>query len=48
VAARRARGGRQVSAAPSGSQPEAAKRDTVEILRGDRFEQRNFVKGDGR
>jgi pilus assembly protein CpaB len=48
VAARRGRGGRQVAAAPVGSQSEAPKRDTVEILRGDRFEQRNFVKGDGR
>jgi len=48
VATRRGRGGRQV-AAPSGlQQAEAPKRDTVEILRGDRFEQRNFVKGDGR
>jgi pilus assembly protein CpaB len=49
VAARRGRGGRQVAAAPSGgAQPDAPKRDVVEILRGDRFEQRNFVKGDGR
>jgi pilus assembly protein CpaB len=47
VAARRARGGRQ-AAAPAGAQAEAPKRDVVEILRGDRFEQRNFVKGDGR
>ncbi len=46
VAARRGRGGRQVAATPL--QAEAPKRDTVEILRGDRFEQRNFVKGDGR
>jgi len=48
VAARRGRGGRQVAAAPVGAQPEAPKKDVVEILRGDRFEQRNFVKGDGR
>jgi pilus assembly protein CpaB len=46
VATRRGRGGRQVAAPPL--QAEAPKRDTVEILRGDRFEQRNFVKGDGR
>lgn len=48
VATRRGRGGRQVAVTPSGSQNEQPKRDTVEILRGDRFEQRNFVKGDGR
>src|SRR5450432_532566 len=49
VAARRGRGGRQVTgASPAGAQSDAPKRDTVEILRGDRYEQRNFVKGDGR
>jgi len=48
VATRRGRGGRQVAVAPAGAQPDAPKRDTVEILRGDRYEQRNFVKGDGR
>ena len=48
AAARRGRGGRQVAAGPVGAQPEPPKKDVVEILRGDRFEQRNFVKGDGR
>jgi hypothetical protein len=28
--------------------PDAPKPDVVEILRGDRFEQRNFKRGDGR
>ena len=47
VGTRRGRGGRQLAAAPP-LPFEAPKRDVVEILRGDRFEQRNFVKGDGR
>jgi pilus assembly protein CpaB len=47
VATRRGRGGRQVTTPPGGSQ-ESSKKDTVEILRGDRYEQRNFVRGDGR
>ncbi len=49
VAARRGHG-KQVAAAqaPATLPTEAPKRDVVEILRGDRFEQRNFAKGDGR
>jgi pilus assembly protein CpaB len=46
VAARRGRGGRQVAVGPAA--PDAPKKDVVEILRGDRFEERKFVKGDGR
>jgi hypothetical protein len=33
---------------PSVLPTEQPKRDVVEILRGDRYEQRNFTKGDGR
>lgn len=43
--------GKQVAAAqpsPAVLPSEQPKRDVVEILRGDRFEQRNFSKGDGR
>jgi len=41
--------GKQVAAGPPPTLPnEQPKRDVVEILRGDRFEQRNFSKGDGR
>src|SRR3954453_3089946 len=49
VAMRRGRG-KQVAAAqpPSVLPSEQPKRDVVEILRGDRFEQRNFSKGDSR
>ncbi len=49
VATRRGRG-RQVAAAqpPPVLPSEQPKRDVVEILRGDRFEQRNFSKGDSR
>ncbi len=49
AATRRGRG-RQVAAAhPAPVLPsEQPKRDVVEILRGDRFEQRNFSKGDSR
>ena len=46
LAARRARGGKSVAAAPP-VLPEAPKKDVVEILRGDRFEERKFSKGDG-
>jgi pilus assembly protein CpaB len=51
VAARGRGRGRQVAAAapPPPTLPnEQPKKDVVEILRGDRFEQRNFTKGDGR
>jgi pilus assembly protein CpaB len=48
VATRRGRGGRQVPVSPQGGSQTESKKDVVEILRGDRFEQRNFVKGDGR
>jgi pilus assembly protein CpaB len=49
VTMRRGRG-KQVAAAqaPSVLPSEQPKRDVVEILRGDRFEQRNFSKGDSR
>jgi pilus assembly protein CpaB len=42
--------GKQTAAAqsPSVLPTEQPKRDVVEILRGDRYEQRNFTKGDGR
>jgi hypothetical protein len=49
--AARGRGrGRQLAAAPPPPTlpSEQPKKDVVEILRGDRFEQRNFTKGDGR
>ena len=49
--ARGARGrgrSRQVAAQPPALPSEQPKKDVVEILRGDRFEQRNFSKGDGR
>jgi pilus assembly protein CpaB len=49
VAARRGHGKQVAAAAPPSVAPtEQPKRDVVEILRGDRFEQRNFSKGDGR
>src|SRR5580692_91227 len=49
VAARRGHGKQMAAAqAPATLPTEAPKRDVVEILRGDRFEQRNFSKGDGR
>jgi pilus assembly protein CpaB len=50
VAARgRGRGKQMAAAAPPPTlQAEPPKKDVVEILRGDRFEQRNFTKGDGR
>ena len=43
--ARKAGGGRPAAPVLPSEQP---KRDVVEILRGDRFEQRNFSKGDSR
>jgi pilus assembly protein CpaB len=46
-AGRRGKGGKQI-AAPAAPTPDAPKPDVVEILRGDRFEQRNFKRGDGR
>ena len=49
VAMRRGRGKQAAAAqAPAVLPSEQPKRDVVEILRGDRFEQRNFSKGDGR
>ncbi len=49
VAARRGRGKQVAASAPPAVLPsEQPKKDVVEILRGDRFEQRNFTKGDGR
>ncbi len=49
VAARRGRGKQVAAAAPPPVLPtEQPKKDVVEILRGDRFEQRNFTKGEGR
>jgi pilus assembly protein CpaB len=49
AAARRGGRGKQVAAsAPTLPSSEQPKRDVVEILRGDRFEQRNFTKGDAR
>lgn len=48
-AARRGGRGKQVAAAAPPVLPsEQPKKDVVEILRGDRFEQRNFTKGEGR
>jgi pilus assembly protein CpaB len=49
-AARRGGRGKQVAAAaaPPVLPSEQPKKDVVEILRGDRFEQRNFTKGEGR
>ena len=45
----RAAGGRWRPRQPAPALPtEQPKKDVVEILRGDRFEQRNFAKGDGR
>ena len=50
VAARRGRGGKDKG--PTGrrppSPPRQPQKDTVEILRGDRFEQRNFNRGEKR
>ncbi len=49
VPTRRGRGKQVAAAQPSPVLPsEQPKRDVVEILRGDRFEQRNFSKGDSR
>ncbi len=49
VAMRRGRGKQVAAAQPPPVLPsEQPKRDVVEILRGDRFEQRNFSKGDSR
>jgi pilus assembly protein CpaB len=46
---RRGRGRQMAAAQPPPVLPsEQPKKDVVEILRGDRFEQRNFSKGDGR
>jgi pilus assembly protein CpaB len=48
VATRRGRGKQVAAAQPPALPAEQPKRDVVEILRGDRFEQRNFSKGDSR
>jgi len=49
VAARRGRGGKDKGPQPAPTLSEAPpQKDTVEILRGDRFEQRNFNRGDKR
>lgn len=48
VATRRGRGKQVAAAAPTVLPSEQPKKDVVEILRGDRFEQRNFTKGEGR
>jgi pilus assembly protein CpaB len=49
AAARRGRGRQMAAAAPPPVMPtEQPKKDVVEILRGDRFEQRNFTKGESR
>ncbi len=48
VAARRGRGKQVAASAPPVLPTEQPKKDVVEILRGDRFEQRNFTKGDSR
>jgi pilus assembly protein CpaB len=50
LAGRRGRGGKQMPAQPPTALPtaDAPKPDVVEILRGDRFEQRNFKRGDNR
>jgi len=48
VATRRGRGKQVAAAQPPALPSEQPKRDVVEILRGDRFEQRNFSKGDSR
>ncbi len=49
AAGRRGRGKQMAAAQPPPVLPsEQPKKDVVEILRGDRFEQRNFTKGDGR
>jgi pilus assembly protein CpaB len=49
VAARRGRGGKDKGGPPAPTLSEAPpQKDTVEILRGDRFEQRNFNRGDKR
>jgi pilus assembly protein CpaB len=48
VAARRGRGKQVAASAPAALPTEQPKKDVVEILRGDRFEQRNFTKGDSR
>ena len=50
VAARRGRGGKQGGPPPPPTLTAEAppQKDTVEILRGDRFEQRNFNRGEKR
>ena len=48
VVMRRGRGKQVAAAQPPVLPSEQPKRDVVEILRGDRFEQRNFSKGDSR
>lgn len=48
VAVRRGRGKQVAAAQPAVLPSEQPKRDVVEILRGDRFEQRNFSRGDSR
>ena len=48
VATRRGRGKQVAASQPPLLPSEQPKRDVVEILRGDRFEQRNFSKGDSR
>ncbi len=48
VAARRGRGRQGGAAQPSGLPNDQPKKDVVEILRGDRFEERKFSRGDTR
>ncbi len=48
IAGRRGRGGKVVPAPTAMPTGDAPKPDVVEILRGDRFEQRNFKRGDNR
>jgi hypothetical protein len=47
-AGRHGKGGKGAPPPPAMVAPDAPKPDVVEILRGDRFEQRNFKRGDGR
>ena len=49
-AGRHGKGGKQIPPSATATMPtaEAPKPDVVEILRGDRFEQRNFKRGDNR